>query len=201
MTPAESVATTNASSSSSQGNKKPVGIPVTNQPENAVTPTLQSASQAIRTPAPELVPTALTTRTEKLVIVIKVKKPTWVSITADGKLVLKGVLMWGKKIQAYSQVVLTTNSAGALAVWWNGNPLPPLGEQDQQATVTFSAAGVTHAFAGSSETGEADSEGLPHVSGGLDRQESTRDYIQGPQVPRSAGTPPDKTKTRKEGEE
>ena len=191
MTPAESVATNNASSSSSQGNEQPAGVPATDQLENAAPTTLQPASQTTTTPAPELVPAAATTGTEKFVILVKANKPAWVSITADGMPFLEGVLNRKKRIHAYSQVVLKTNNAGALAVSLNGKSLPPLGDQDQQTTVTFTPDGVTQTSTVSSETGEVDSEGLPHVSGGSDHQEPTRDDPQRPQSPGSSDTPPD----------
>jgi cytoskeleton protein RodZ len=141
MTPAESVAANNVPSSSSQGNEQSSGVPPTDQPENAAIAKLQPASQTTTTPAPELVPAAATARTERFVILVKAKKPAWVSITADGKPVLEGVLKRKKKIRAYSEIVLKTNDAGALAVARNGKPLPPLGGQDQQITVTFTPGG------------------------------------------------------------
>jgi Domain of unknown function (DUF4115) len=132
-----------------------------------------------------------TTATENFVILVEANEPAWVSITADGQPLFEGVLLRKKKIRAYSQVVLKTNNAGALAVSRSGKRLPPLGDLsdlDQQTTVTFTPDGVTQ----TSETGEADSEGRPHVSGGSDHQEPTRDDPQRPQSPGSGDTPPDK---------
>jgi len=143
MTPAESGAANNASSSSSQGDKQSSGVPATDQPENLATATIQPVSQTTTTPALELAPAAAPVRTGKFVILVKAHKPTWVSITADGKPFLEGVLKRKKKIHAYSQIVLKTNNAGALAVSQNGKPLPPLGDQHQQTTVTFTPRGVT----------------------------------------------------------
>jgi cytoskeleton protein RodZ len=137
-TRAESVAADNAFSSSSNESNVP-----TDQPENLATATLQPASQTTTTPAPEVVAAAERAQSEKFVILVKAHKPAWVSITADGKPILEGVLKRRKKIHAYSQIVLKTNDAGALAVSQNGKPLPPLGDQDQQTTVTFTPDGVT----------------------------------------------------------
>jgi len=142
MDPTESVAANNGSSSSSQTNEPSSGVPATNQPENVATATLQPASATATTPAPELAPAAASARTEKFVILVKARKPAWVSITADGKPVLEGVLKRKKRIHAYSQVVLKTDNAGALAVARNGKPLPPLGVENQQASVTFTPDGV-----------------------------------------------------------
>jgi cytoskeleton protein RodZ len=143
MTPAESVATISASSSSSQGNEQSSAVPATDQRANAAAATLQPASRTTTTPGPEPAPAAATPRPERFVILVKAKKPTWVSITADGKPVLEGVLKRKQKARAYSEVVLTTSHAGALAVARNGEPLPPLGDEDQQITVTFTSDGVT----------------------------------------------------------
>jgi cytoskeleton protein RodZ len=191
MIPAETVARNNASSSSWQRNNQPSAVPAKNLTENAAPTMLQPVLQTTTVPAPELVHTAATTRTDYFVILIKANKPAWVSVTADGKPFLEGVLNRKKRIHAYSQVVLKTNNAGALAVSLNGKPLPPLGDQDQQTTITFTPDGVTQTSAVLSETGEVDSEGLPHVSGSSDHQEPTRDHPPKPQSPGSSDTPPD----------
>jgi len=191
MTPAESIATKQPSSSSSQTNEQPAVRSATDQAENAEPTTLQPALQRTTTPASELVPVAATAGTEKFVILVTANEPAWVSITADGKRFLEGVLKRKRKIHAASQVVLKTKNAGALAVWLNGKPLPPLGDQDQQSTVTFTRGSVTRTSTLSSEAGEVDSEGVPHVSGGPDRQKRKRDTPQRPQSPGSSDTPPD----------
>jgi|SRR5581483_10158089 len=107
--------------------------------------TLQSVTQTTTGTAagPQLVPTsAPSARSDRFVILVKAMKPAWVSITADGKPVIEGELKRKKKIRAYSQVILKTNNAGALAFSRNGQPLQPLGPQDQQATVTFTPDGI-----------------------------------------------------------
>ena len=140
MAPAESAATNGTSSHASEQSS---GTPAMHQPENVATATLQPASQTTTTPAPELTSAAGATRPERFVILVKARQPAWVSITADGQPVLEGVLKRKKKVRAYSQVVLKTKNAGALAVARNGKPLPPLGEQDQETTVTFTSDSVT----------------------------------------------------------
>ena len=165
MTTAETVAAHNASSSSSRRDEQPA-VPATAQPENAAPTGLQLTSQRSTTPAPELVPAAATTRAERLVIVVTANQPAWVSITADGKPLLEGVLERRKKIRADSEVVLKTNNAGALVVSRNGKRLPPLGDQDQQTTVIFTPESVTYSPAVSGETREADPEGLPDHGAG-----------------------------------
>jgi cytoskeleton protein RodZ len=137
MPPVES----GTSSKTSQANEESSGVPATHQPEKVATATLQPASQTTATPAPELI--SAPGATQRFVILVKARKPVWVSLTADGKPVLEGVLKRKKKVRAYSQVVLKTKNAGALAVARDGKPLPPLGEQDQETTVTFTCDSVT----------------------------------------------------------
>lgn len=139
MVPVES----GTSFKTSQANEESSGVSAPHQPENVATATLQPASQTTTTPAPELVSVPVATRTERFVILVKARKPAWVSLTADGKPVLEGVLKRKKKVRAYSQVVLKTKNAGALAVARNGKPLPPLGKEDQETTVTFTSDSVT----------------------------------------------------------
>jgi cytoskeleton protein RodZ len=113
---------------------------------DATNPILQPATQTTNaaTASPQLVPASATTpRSDRFVILVKAIRPAWVSITADGKPVIEGVLKRKKKIRAYSQVVLKTNNAGALAIARNGQPLAALGHEDQQTTVTFTPDGIT----------------------------------------------------------
>ena len=111
----------------------------------------------------------------------------------------QGVLERRKKIHAYSQAVFTTNNAGALALSPSGKPLPPLGDQDQQTTVTFTPDGVTQTSAAPGETGGADSEGLPHASGGLRRENQDNTTSRDPEYPGSTDTATDTPGGRKEG--
>ena len=119
----------------------PAGSPAPEEPENGATSSLQPISEATSTPAAELIQVAAPT--PKFVVLVRARSPAWVSITADGKSVLEGVLKRKKKIHAHSEVVLTTNDAGALAISRNGKPLPPLGRKNQQTTVTFTPDGVS----------------------------------------------------------
>lgn len=153
MTPAESVTATHASFSSPQTSEQPAGAPVTDQVENAASTTLHPATRTTPTPAAELIPAAAPTRTDGFVILIKANEPTWVSITADDQPFFEGFLQRKQKVHAHLQVVLKTNNAGALAVSRNGKLLPPLGDHDQQTTVTFAPDGITHTFTVPSETG------------------------------------------------
>ncbi len=121
----------------------PRALSATNQSENNVTATLQPASQTTTIPVPGAVSASVSTDREKFIFLARAKKPTWVSITADGKPVFEGVLKRKKKLHALSEVVLKTTNAGALAIARNGTPLPPLGAEDQHTTVIVTPDRVT----------------------------------------------------------
>jgi cytoskeleton protein RodZ len=173
MTAAESSVTNNASATSSPRNGPSASALATDQPEDAVA-TLQPASQMSTSPTPEPVPAAASTRAEKFVILVKANQPAWVSITADGKRLLEGVLERRTKIRAYSEVTLTTNNAGALALSRNGKP--------RDSEIYSSPV--------SEETRELDSGSLPRASNSLDTQNSPTDQPNSPQSP-DAETPPE----------
>jgi hypothetical protein len=78
------------------------------------------------------------------VVQIRATEDAWVQIVADGKLFSEGVLVppAEKRVRAAKQVVIKTGNAAGVEVSFNGQPLPPLGEENQMATVTLTAAGV-----------------------------------------------------------
>jgi len=78
------------------------------------------------------------------VVQIRATEDAWVQIVADGKLFSEGVLVppAEKRVRAAKQVVIKTGNAAGVEVFFNGQPLPPLGEENQMATVTLTAAGV-----------------------------------------------------------
>ncbi len=78
------------------------------------------------------------------VVQIRATQDAWVQIVADGKLMSEGVLVppAEKRVRAAKEVVIKTGNAAGVEVSFNGQPLPPLGEENQMATVTLTAAGV-----------------------------------------------------------
>jgi len=83
-------------------------------------------------------------RSADFVVQIRATEDAWVQIVADGKLFSEGVLVppAEKRVRAAKQVVIKTGNAAGVEVFFNGQPLPPLGEENQMATVTLTAAGV-----------------------------------------------------------
>jgi len=67
-----------------------------------------------------------------------------VQIVADGRLLSEGVLVAPaeKRVQAAKEVVIKTGNAAGVEVSFNGQPLPPLGDVNQVATLTLNAGGV-----------------------------------------------------------
>ena len=80
------------------------------------------------------------------VVQVRSTQDSWVQIVADGKLMTEGVLVppAEKRVRAAREVVIKTGNAAGVEVSFNGQPLPPLGDVNQTATVTLNAGGVQH---------------------------------------------------------
>jgi cytoskeleton protein RodZ len=93
------------------------------------------------TPAPAAAPAPAQSRS--FVVHVRATQDAWVQIVADGKLVSEGVLVppAEKRVPAAKEVVIKTGNAAGVEVSFNGQPLPTLGEENQMATVTLTAAG------------------------------------------------------------
>jgi cytoskeleton protein RodZ len=98
---------------------------------------LPAASEMVAAPARE-------TPASTFVVQIRATQDAWVQIVADGKLQSEGVLVppAEKRVRAAKEVVIKTGNAAGVEVSFNGRPLPPLGETNQMATVTLTAAGA-----------------------------------------------------------
>jgi cytoskeleton protein RodZ len=96
----------------------------------------QAASDAAVVPSPPPPST--------FVVQIRATQDAWVQIVADGRLLSEGVLIppAEKRVRAAKEVVIKTGNAAGVEVSFNGQPLPPLGEENQMATVTLTAGGV-----------------------------------------------------------
>jgi cytoskeleton protein RodZ len=76
-------------------------------------------------------------------IVIKAKEDAWVSIVADGRRVVHGVLRADKQrlIRAGKQVIVTTANAGGIDLSFNGRALGVIGNESEARTLMFTPAG------------------------------------------------------------
>jgi len=101
-------------------------------------PAAPAAAPAVAAaPSPQALPSSF-------VVQVRATQDAWVQIVADGKVMSEGVLVppAEKRVRAAKEVVIKTGNAAGVEVSFNGQPLPPLGEENQMATVTLTAAGV-----------------------------------------------------------
>lgn len=114
----------------------PAGVPGAARTTPAATsqnPTLSGAST---------VTSAVAALPGEFVLQIRARQDSWVSITADDKVLMQGTLKGEKTIRAKNKVVLTTGNAGAVELSFNGQPQPTLGAGNQVKTVVFTPDGL-----------------------------------------------------------
>jgi len=77
-------------------------------------------------------------------LLIRARQESWVKITADGKLVMEGLLNASseKSVYAKRRVVFSTGNAGGVDVSYNGQALPQIGRAGQIRTLTFTPQGL-----------------------------------------------------------
>jgi hypothetical protein len=77
------------------------------------------------------------------VVRISAREDSWLSITADDKRVLQDTLLASteKSVQASKEIIVRAGNIGALDFEWNGQKLPPQGEEGQVMTLSFDAKG------------------------------------------------------------
>ena len=105
---------------------------------------LVPASDASHSPANVLPPAAAKPAADGFVVRVKAKESSWVSIIADGKLVIEDTLPVGaeKSVRAQHSVLVKAGDAAAIELFHNGKPVPPLGAAGEVKTVEFDSAGV-----------------------------------------------------------
>jgi cytoskeleton protein RodZ len=77
-------------------------------------------------------------------VLVTAKEDAWVSLTADGKIVVSRLLSAGEQqsVRAGSRIVLITGNAGGVDVSFNGKALGAIGNESQVRTLTFTSAGL-----------------------------------------------------------
>jgi cytoskeleton protein RodZ len=77
-------------------------------------------------------------------ISVKATEDSWISIVADGKPRMEGILNAEKQrsVTAGKELVLVTGNAGGIEVSYNGRLMAPLGKKQQKRTVTFTPLGM-----------------------------------------------------------
>jgi cytoskeleton protein RodZ len=139
---------------------QPATVPATTAQQRAAT-TTTPASPATTQSSPTQTPgatanTAVTTASQKapaettnsnaaktIDLKIKVTKKSWVSITADGKLILKDTLEAGteKSVKASDKVEMVLGNAGGVEVSYNGKPVENLNKGQDVRKITFTPSG------------------------------------------------------------
>ena len=81
---------------------------------------------------------------EAFTVSVKATEDSWISIVADGKQKMEGILIAEKQqsVKAGKELVLVTGNAGGIEVSYNGKLVAPLGKKQQKRTVTFTPQGI-----------------------------------------------------------
>ncbi len=132
-----------AATKKSVAKAKPVEVAASDPATAPPAPPVAAAAPSPPPRAPAAAPPPLA-RSADFVVQIRATEDAWVQIVADGKLFSEGVMVppAEKRVRAAKQVVIKTGNAAGVEVSFNGQPLAPLGEENQMATVTLTAAGV-----------------------------------------------------------
>jgi cytoskeleton protein RodZ len=77
-------------------------------------------------------------------VVIKARQDSWISISADGRMLWEGTLSENdeRAVKADKELVLKTGNAAGIEVSYNGKMLGTLGKDKQVRTLTFNTAGL-----------------------------------------------------------
>jgi cytoskeleton protein RodZ len=133
--PAESV---DSSAPTSKPIEAPVATAVATQPipSPAVSPAPPtSANSQPQPPVPSNAP---------LLLVIKAREDSWLSISVDGEIVTRALLTAPaqKSVRARNEIVIKAGNVGALDFEFDGKKLPTQGDYGEVKTLTFGATGL-----------------------------------------------------------
>jgi len=102
-----------------------------------------STRSAVATPPPAVSP-ATAPATGEFTILIHAREDSWLSITADGKLLFSDILTTDsdRTVRGRNEVIVKAGNTGAVDFTFNGKKLPPQGDYGEVKTVTFGASGL-----------------------------------------------------------
>ena len=134
--PAESV------DSSSAPTSKPIEPPVSTAVATQPIPS-PAVSPVPPTPANSQ-PQPVVPSNAPLLLVIKAREDSWLSISVDGEIVTRALLTAPaqKSVRAQNEIVIKAGNVGALDFEFNGKKLPTQGDYGEVRTLTFSATGL-----------------------------------------------------------
>ena len=103
-----------------------------------------SAGQAGAPPPAGPTASPSSTASEGFVLLVRAKESSWLSITADGRVVMEGTLAAAdiREVRAKKSVVLKLGNAAGVEVTYNHTVLPPLGRAKEVKTVVFTPEGL-----------------------------------------------------------
>jgi len=101
-------------------------------------------SQAVVTPASPAAQPALPAPVGNLLVLIKAREDSWLSISVDGEIVTRALLAASaqKSVRAEKEIVIKAGNIGALDFEFNGEKLPTQGDYGEVKTLTFNAHGL-----------------------------------------------------------
>ena len=102
-----------------------------------------TATQAVMASPPPAAQPAVPAR-GNLLVVIKAREDSWLSISVDGEIVTKALLAAPaqKSVRAEKEIVIKAGNIGALDFEFNGQKLPTQGDYGEVKTLTFDAHGL-----------------------------------------------------------
>ena len=109
------------------------------------------ATQPIPPPVSPTPPTSATSQPQPVVpanapllLVIKAREDSWLSISVDGEIVTRALLAAPaqKSVRAQNEIVIKAGNVGALDFEFNGKKLPTQGDFGEVKTLTFAATGL-----------------------------------------------------------
>jgi hypothetical protein len=79
-----------------------------------------------------------------LLVLIKAREDSWLSVSVDGEIVTRALLSAPsqKSVRAEKEIVIKAGNVGALDFEFNGKKLPSQGDYGEVKTLTFDAHGL-----------------------------------------------------------
>lgn len=142
-TPAATLPSSTAVSNSSTTLGSTTGEPATDASKLAAQKTDTPASDTTAAVTPIKEADVPTNPSSPIDVKIHANQDSWISITADGKTIMKGTLSAAseKAVRAKEQVIVVLGNAGGVEVSYNGKPVENLGKGQDVKKITFTPTG------------------------------------------------------------
>jgi|SRR5438067_6592367 len=134
----ESKAKQSIANSKSAPVEKPIAMKVAAESATANNEKQPALGTALKSPEIAAAP-----RPKPIRVEIHANEDAWLSVIADGKTMMEGVLPAAstRKFRAKKNIYFTTGNAGGVQVSYNGRPLPSLGTSNEVKSLTFTSEG------------------------------------------------------------